>query len=134
MSEQPSGLNIIHDLYPGKSGSMFKTLMKSLGHIRSYRFFIRQLVKINILTEFKRSFIGLIWLGVRQPETWPQAKRLPFSGAVIWSGIKETVSNRYTRTYMFAAGIMFGAFPTARTATSNNNVYLTWYCLAFDPF
>lgn len=55
-------------------------------------------------------FIGLIWLGVRQPETWPQAKRLPFSGAVIWSGIKETVSNRYTRTYMFAAGIMFGAF------------------------
>lgn len=43
------------------------------GNIRTYSFFIRQLVRINILKDFKRSYVGLLWLFV-----------LPVLSVIIW--------------------------------------------------
>ncbi len=50
------------------------------------------------------------WFFFRQPETLPEEKRLPFSVSTITAGIFETLKNPITRSYMVAAGIIFGAF------------------------
>lgn len=51
-----------------------------------------------------------LWFFFRQPETLPKEKRLAFSVSTITAGIIETLKNTITRSYMIAAGIIFGAF------------------------
>ena len=53
--------------------------------------------------------MSLLWLHFRQPETLSKEKRLKFSSVVILSGMKETLKNPVARTYMLAAGAIFGA-------------------------
>jgi DHA1 family bicyclomycin/chloramphenicol resistance-like MFS transporter len=51
-----------------------------------------------------------IWFAARQPETWPAARRRPFSVRVIARGVAETFRNHITLGYMLASGFIFGAF------------------------
>lgn len=55
------------------------------------------------------SITAVTWLAVRQPETLTLDKRVAFSFANVWVGIKETVSHNTSRNYTIAGGIMFGA-------------------------
>ncbi len=50
------------DLYPVRRPGVAGQLALAVRNVRDYRFFIRQLVKVSLQTEFKRSFIGLTWL------------------------------------------------------------------------
>lgn len=50
------------------------------------------------------------WFALRQPETLPPERRVPFTGRVIWSGISETCRNRTAFGYTLTAGMIFGAF------------------------
>ncbi len=59
---------------------------------------------------FAVAIISLLWLYFRQPETLVEEKRRKFSSSIIIAGIRETFKNRISRTYMIAAGIIFGAF------------------------
>jgi DHA1 family bicyclomycin/chloramphenicol resistance-like MFS transporter len=54
--------------------------------------------------------IAMVWLYVRLPETLAKEKRLAFSVETITAGIAETFRNPVSRSYMVAAGIIFGAF------------------------
>lgn len=45
----------------GRSG-WWRDLLRSRQRLRSYRFLIQQLVRVNLHRDFKRSFIGLSWL------------------------------------------------------------------------
>lgn len=56
------------------------------------------------------AIIGFLWLSLRLPETLSDEKRLPFSTHQLWSGIKETCSNRIAFGYTIASGIIFGSF------------------------
>jgi MFS transporter, DHA1 family, multidrug resistance protein len=56
------------------------------------------------------SIVAWAWFAVRQPETLPIANRVPFTVAVIWSGVKETCGNRVAIGYTVTAGLIFGAF------------------------
>ncbi|EAT11023.1 bicyclomycin resistance protein [Oceanobacter sp. RED65] len=55
------------------------------------------------------SLTAVVWLALRQPETLDIEKRVPFSLANIWIGIKETINHNSSRNYTIAGGIMFGA-------------------------
>lgn len=59
---------------------------------------------------FATGFGGLCWLNIRQPETLPIDKRLNYSRSTILAGIKETITNKTTRFYMLATGVVFGSF------------------------
>lgn len=54
--------------------------------------------------------VGFFWLFFRQAETLVKEKRRPFLPATILAGIVETLKNPLSRSYMLAAGIIFGAF------------------------
>jgi MFS transporter, DHA1 family, multidrug resistance protein len=54
--------------------------------------------------------IGFFWLFFRQGETLAKEKRLPFLPTTIVAGIVETLKHPLSRSYMLAAGIIFGAF------------------------
>jgi MFS transporter, DHA1 family, multidrug resistance protein len=54
--------------------------------------------------------VDWIWFAARQPETWPAARRRPFSVRVIARGIAETFRSHVTLGYMLANGFVFGAF------------------------
>lgn len=56
------------------------------------------------------SGIAFIWFALRQHETLPREKRLPFSARTIWQGARETMTNSVARSYTIAAGLIFGAF------------------------
>ncbi len=51
-----------------------------------------------------------LWLYIRQPETLAKDKRLRFSLATVFAGVKETLIHPTARYYMLAAGIIFGSF------------------------
>lgn len=53
--------------------------------------------------------IGGVWFLMRQPETLPRERRIPFSLARIWAGVRETCSNRTVLGYIVAAGLIYGA-------------------------
>ncbi|MCG8673311.1 MAG: multidrug effflux MFS transporter [Pseudomonadales bacterium] len=53
--------------------------------------------------------IGLLWFTFRQPETLVKEKRLSFSFSVIVAGMAETIKHPVARSYMLAAGLVFGA-------------------------
>jgi MFS transporter, DHA1 family, multidrug resistance protein len=54
--------------------------------------------------------ITSIWFGLRQEETLPAARRLPFSLPRLAAAAREVVTNRVTVCYTIAAGLVFGAF------------------------
>jgi DHA1 family bicyclomycin/chloramphenicol resistance-like MFS transporter len=54
--------------------------------------------------------IAMVWLYCRLPETLAKERRLAFSVATLTTGIAETFRNPISRSYMVAAGIIFGAF------------------------
>lgn len=54
--------NPLSKLYDRKKDFIWVEWRKNIQNIRSYSFFIHQLVRINFLSEFKRSFIGVLWL------------------------------------------------------------------------
>jgi DHA1 family bicyclomycin/chloramphenicol resistance-like MFS transporter len=56
------------------------------------------------------AIIGGIWLSVRQGETLPVERRLPFSAAKLWSSAIEVVSNPVALGYTLATGFVFGVF------------------------
>jgi DHA1 family bicyclomycin/chloramphenicol resistance-like MFS transporter len=58
-------------------------------------------------------FLGVIstlWLMLKQDETLDMDKRLPFSLKTIFNGIRETLTNKISRNYTIASGLIFGAF------------------------
>jgi len=56
------------------------------------------------------AFVSWAWFTVRQPETLPPEKRVPFSVFVIWTGIKMTCSLRIALGYTLAAGCIMSSF------------------------
>lgn len=56
------------------------------------------------------SIIAWTWFAMRQPETLPISRRVPFSPGVVWAGVKETCGNRISFGYTIVAGLIFSAF------------------------
>lgn len=57
--------------------------------------------------------IGLlsgIWFFIRQPETLPKEKRLPFSWSQLWISSKFILTNRLVMFYTISMGLIFGGF------------------------
>ena len=52
----------------------------------------------------------MAWFHIRQPETLPADKRLPFSPAAIGSSFREVLTTRSAVVYTLAGGMIFGAF------------------------
>ena len=53
---------------------------------------------------------GLVWFAIRQPETLPADRRLPFSLARLAAAVRETCTNPVALGYAVASGVVFGAF------------------------
>lgn len=49
-----------------------------------------------------------LWLGLRQPETWPKERRLPFTLGAMAAAMVEAGRSRVAMGYALAAGITFG--------------------------
>ncbi len=56
------------------------------------------------------ALLAFAWFAVRQPETLPPAKRIPFSVGGLFASIAETCGNRKALGYTIAGGLIFGAF------------------------
>ncbi|RME84906.1 MAG: Bcr/CflA family efflux MFS transporter [Caldilineae bacterium] len=56
------------------------------------------------------ALILLVWLGLRQPETLPAERRIPFGGRRILSAVTEILRNRVALGYTVTAGLVSGAF------------------------
>jgi DHA1 family bicyclomycin/chloramphenicol resistance-like MFS transporter len=54
--------------------------------------------------------VAVVWTALRQPETLPPERRLPFSTRSLARAVIECVRNRTTLCYMTASGLMFAAF------------------------
>jgi DHA1 family bicyclomycin/chloramphenicol resistance-like MFS transporter len=54
--------------------------------------------------------ITLAWFALRQPETLPPARRMPWSIGRVAGAFREVLSNRVTLGYTLAAGLISGAF------------------------
>ena len=61
-TEQSRIANRLTQLYPESKSNFFAYWPSLISRLRPYSFFIRQLVRISILKDFKRSYIGLFWL------------------------------------------------------------------------
>jgi len=61
-------------------------------------------------TLFTLALITMIWFAIRQPETLPVDRRIPFSLNRIWMGVREVFADRIALGYTIAAGLVFGAF------------------------
>ena len=53
---------------------------------------------------------GLVWFAIRQPETLPADRRLPFSLARLAAAVRETCTNPVALGYAVASGVVFGAY------------------------
>jgi DHA1 family bicyclomycin/chloramphenicol resistance-like MFS transporter len=51
-----------------------------------------------------------VWFGLRQEETLPPARRIPFSVARLAAAVRQAVTTRTTVCYTVASGLVFGAF------------------------
>lgn len=51
-----------------------------------------------------------IWFFIRQPETLPKEKRLPFSWSQLWISTKFILTHKLVMFYTISSGIIFGAF------------------------
>lgn len=56
------------------------------------------------------SLIGVLWLGIRQPETLPKSERKPASVERLLQAVKIVVTTRATMGYTVTSGLIFGAF------------------------
>ena len=56
------------------------------------------------------AIVAWAWFALRQPETLPPEKWVPFSASIIWRGVKETCRNRTAFGYTIVAGLVFSAF------------------------
>ncbi len=56
------------------------------------------------------ALLSVIWFAVRQPETLPAQRRIPFSFQRIWKAIVEIFSHRVAFGYTVSAGLVTGAF------------------------
>ncbi|MEM1319720.1 MAG: ABC transporter permease [Bacteroidota bacterium] len=54
-------------------GSLLQSWRSLRANIYAYRFFIRQLIRISILADFRRSFIGILWLFI-----------MPILSVIVW--------------------------------------------------
>jgi len=54
--------------------------------------------------------ITSIWFGLRQEETLPPSRRIPFSLGRLASAVRQVVTSRVAVGYTIAAGFVFGAF------------------------
>jgi len=54
--------------------------------------------------------LNALWLALRQPETLPPARRVPFSMRTIARGCVETFRNPIALGYTFGSGFVFGGF------------------------
>ena len=54
--------------------------------------------------------ITSVWFGLRQEETLPAGRRMPFSLARLGAAAREVLTNRVAVSYTVAAGLVFGAF------------------------
>jgi DHA1 family bicyclomycin/chloramphenicol resistance-like MFS transporter len=71
-----------------------------------------------LVTSWRAIFLGLVmvallnalWLALRQPETLPLARRVPFSIRTIGHGCVETFRNRIALGYTLGSGFVFGGF------------------------
>ncbi len=51
-----------------------------------------------------------LWFFIRQPETLPKEKRLPFSWSQLWISSKFILTHKLVMFYTLSSGIIFGAF------------------------
>lgn len=51
-----------------------------------------------------------IWFAIRQPETLPPERRVPFRPAPILAAVRQVLSRRLVVGYIVAEGLLFGAF------------------------
>jgi DHA1 family bicyclomycin/chloramphenicol resistance-like MFS transporter len=108
---------LVRDVYEGRGMArvmsfvstvfiMVPVLAPSIGQgvlaISSWRAIFASLVLI--------AAIDWVWFAARQAETWPAARRRPFSLSVIAQGVAETFRHPITLGYMLATGFIFGAF------------------------
>ena len=56
------------------------------------------------------SLLGVVWLGIRQPETLPKDKRKKFTFKRLKEAAMIVLSNRTTMGYTVTSGLVFGAF------------------------
>ncbi|RYZ10141.1 MAG: MFS transporter [Myxococcales bacterium] len=56
------------------------------------------------------AIVNSIWLALRQPETLPESRRVPFSVRNVLSGAAQTFRHPLTLGYMMGTGVVFGAF------------------------
>jgi len=54
--------------------------------------------------------IATLWLAIRQEETLPEARRMPFSLPRLAAAVRTVVTSRVVIGYTIAAGLVFGAF------------------------
>ena len=54
--------------------------------------------------------LATVWFGVRQEETLPSSRRIPFSAKRIAAALREVVTNRVSIGFTIASGFVFGAF------------------------
>jgi MFS transporter, DHA1 family, multidrug resistance protein len=54
--------------------------------------------------------ITALWFAMRQPETLPEARRVPFSMTRIGRAMREVLSNRISLGYTVTAGLISGGF------------------------
>ncbi|MEO1516249.1 MAG: ABC transporter permease [Bacteroidota bacterium] len=73
MSGPQQDVSSLPELYPRQPGSWWASWRLIIHNLRTHRFLILQLVRVNILTQFKRSFIGLSWLFI-----------IPIFSVIIW--------------------------------------------------
>jgi DHA1 family bicyclomycin/chloramphenicol resistance-like MFS transporter len=51
-----------------------------------------------------------VWFFIRQPETLPEEKRLPFSWSQLWKSSKFILTHKLVMFYTISSGAIFGAF------------------------
>lgn len=54
--------------------------------------------------------VALVWFALRQEETLPSSRRIPFSARRMLAATREVVTTRRSIAYTVAAGFVFGAF------------------------
>ncbi len=54
--------------------------------------------------------LATVWFGMRQEETLPSSRRIPFSIARMWTALREVVTTRQSIGFTIASGFVFGAF------------------------
>lgn len=62
------------------------------------------------VTFFAIAVIAFAWLAIRQPETLPAARRIPFSPRALGRSAVKVLSNRAAMGYTIAAGFSFSPF------------------------